>query len=156
MVNTGGAALGALATADTASDISPYVAASTASFMDTPNTINVSHNSLPGGTPAELFASVRIGASVWQFSGLEGNAQYTVRLYFAEINPTIGAGQREFDVKIEGNMALADFDIYNEAGGRDKGIAHTLNAPVSSDGILEIEFICTNALIAGIEVLLGQ
>jgi hypothetical protein len=76
-----------------------------------------------------------------------------VRLYFAEINPAVGAGQRKFDVKIEGNVVLDDFDIYNEAGGRDKAIARTFTVTVSSDGILNIEFVGANALISGIEIL---
>jgi hypothetical protein len=111
--------------------------------------------SIPAGTPAALFPTARVGAGIWQFSGLEGNAQHTVRLYFAEINPAIGVGQRKFDVKIEGTVELDDFDIYNEAGGRDKGIAHTFSVPISSDGILEIEFVGANSLISGIEILLG-
>jgi hypothetical protein len=109
---------------------------------------------LPTGSPSALSATARAGAGVWQFSGLTGNAQYTVRLYFAEIDSSVdSAGDRLFDVKIEGNVALDDIDIYNEAGGRDIGIAKSFSILVSSDGILEIEFIGANALVSGIEIL---
>ena len=44
---------------------------------------------------------------------------YTVRLVFAEIDG-LGAGQRDFDVAIQGKTVLRDFDVAREAGGADR------------------------------------
>ena len=78
-----------------------------------------------------------------------------MRLHFAKNDPTISAGQGEYDIKIEGNVEPTHFDIYNEAGGRDIGIAKGFSVTVNSNGILDLEFVGANSLISGIEILIG-
>jgi hypothetical protein len=48
-------------------------------------------------------------------------AKYTVRLYFAEPEE-VQPGQRVFDIAIEGQPVLANFDIVKEAGAARRGI----------------------------------
>ena len=116
-------------------------------------TIDVSDPSVPTGTPLELFQSERWdpanGAEMqWNFPVVPGD--YQVRLYFAE-NTLTAAGLREFDVFIEGNQVLDDYDVFFEAGGIHKAIAETFT--VSSDDNLDIDFghVVENPLIQGIE-----
>ena len=53
----------------------------------------------------------------------EGNkpADYTVRLYFAELE-NAPAGSRVFDVKLQGKTVLTDFDLPKEAGGSHRAV----------------------------------
>ncbi|KAK9907152.1 hypothetical protein M0R45_002397 [Rubus argutus] len=43
-----------------------------------------------------------------------------------------GLGKRIFDVSIQGNLVLEDFNIMEEAGGAGKGIIREFNVPVNS------------------------
>jgi outer membrane protein assembly factor BamB len=51
----------------------------------------------------------------------DGTARYTVRLAFAELEHN-SAGQRVFDIKIQGQLVAEDFDIFLEAGGKNRAI----------------------------------
>ncbi len=81
------------------------------------------------------------------------SGQYRVRLHFAELYTGItGAGQRVFDVNIEGLPVLTNYDIFNEVGfltAQIKEFIVTVN-----DSSLDIEFIhgIENPKINGIEV----
>ena len=46
---------------------------------------------------------------------------YTVRLHFAEPDQ-VTAGQRVFDVAVQGRPALQGFDVVREAGGPRRGV----------------------------------
>ncbi|GAB4846601.1 hypothetical protein Ancab_025607, partial [Ancistrocladus abbreviatus] len=70
------------------------------------------------------------------------SGSYRVRLHFAEImysaDQTFASlGRRIFDVAIQGNRVLKDFNIVEEAGGVGKGIFREFNVPVDG-GTLEI------------------
>jgi len=62
-----------------------------------------------------------------------------VTLYFAESYWT-AAGQRTFDVAINGAAALTAFDIYAAAGGANKAVARTFNATADASGQVVIAF----------------
>ncbi len=81
------------------------------------------------------------------------NGKYTVNLGFAEIFYN-SAGTRVFDVQVEGQTVLSNFDIYSEAGGKDKALIKTINATVT-DGVLNITLIhkIENPKLSSIEVL---
>ena len=88
----------------------------------------------------------------WDFGGL-ASGRYAVRLYFAEIDPSVtSAGARAFDVALEGNTLLDDFDIFATAGA-NRGIVKTFETNVT-DGNLDIDFtaVTGNPLVSAIEV----
>ncbi|KAG8365262.1 hypothetical protein BUALT_Bualt18G0085900 [Buddleja alternifolia] len=72
---------------------------------------------------SELFQTARVSAGSLRYYGLGmENGNYTVRLQFAEIdilgNRTWRSlGRRVFDIYIQGNRVLRDFDIRREAEG---------------------------------------
>ncbi len=80
-------------------------------------------------------------------SGYEGNGpltlydlhedEYTVRLHFAEPEETVEAGQRVFDLLIDGEEVLSGFDIVNETGGARRGIVKEFT--VSTGMTMEVE-----------------
>ncbi|PIN17134.1 Serine/threonine protein kinase [Handroanthus impetiginosus] len=72
---------------------------------------------------SELFQTARISAGSLRYYGLGlENGNYTVRLQFAEARIEgnriwKSLGRRIFDIYIQGNLEVKDFDIRREAGG---------------------------------------
>jgi hypothetical protein len=91
-----------------------------------------------------------------QFVAEVSNGKYTVRLHFAETYADIAtAGPRVFDVTIQGNAVLKDFDVSKVAGGVQKAVVKEFKAVGVTDGVLKIGFVPKqqNAEINGIEIL---
>ncbi|NNM15555.1 MAG: T9SS type A sorting domain-containing protein, partial [Bacteroidia bacterium] len=88
------------------------------------------------------------------------NGAYEVKLHFAEIfwgapnGGAGGAGDRLFNVNIEGSPALLNYDIYASAGGAITAVIETFVINVT-DGELNIDFAATkdNAKVSAIEVM---
>ena len=80
-------------------------------------------------------------------------ARYKVILYFAELNK-FSPGLRLFDVVVEGNKVLENFDVFVEAGGANKAFAREFTTEVT-DGLLEIDFVAQkeNAKISAIQIV---
>src|SRR6185436_8001853 len=79
---------------------------------------------------------------------------YTVRLHFVEPDG-LQAGQRIFDVALQGKEILKDFDICREAGGADRALVKEFTVPASTD--LKLKFIPRkgSTLLCGLEVVAG-
>lgn len=98
-----------------------------------------------------LYQSERFGGTFGYIIPLP-NGDYEVTLMFAEIFHS-SAGSRVFNVEIEGDEILNDFDIWSKAG---KNTAYNETISVSiSDGTLNISFstIKDNAKISAIKVV---
>jgi beta-galactosidase len=66
------------------------------------------------------------------------NGRYRVTLKFQE--PTAqSAGEREFDVQVDGRIVLKRFDVFAAAGGRLKGVDRSFDTTARDGGIL-VEF----------------
>ena len=157
-VNAGGPALATTPewSADTSGAPSPYVNASAAgaATYSKASAINTSHPSIPTGTPAALFQTERYDSASgvdmeWRFPVTPG--AYEVRLYLAELFHTT-AGKRSFDVRIEGNLVLDNYDIVAEVGPLT-GIVKSF--VVASDSFLNVTFqrVVENPKINAIEIL---
>ncbi|GAA3171982.1 hypothetical protein GCM10010531_26760 [Blastococcus jejuensis] len=119
-----------------------------------------SDSTVPPGTPATIFSTERWdpgtagdGAEMrWSFP-VPAGTQVTVRLYFAnQCSCTSAAGQRMFDVAIDDQAMLEDFDIVAAAGDRVGTMRH---ATLVSDGSVDISFghVVENPLVNGIEIV---
>ncbi|KAF8037832.1 hypothetical protein BT93_B0622 [Corymbia citriodora subsp. variegata] len=92
----------------------------------------------------EIYQTARLSPWSIRYYGLcmmEGS--YKVRLHFAEVqfsdDQTFSSlGKRIFDVAIQGNQVLKDFNIAKEAGGVGKGIYRDFDNVTVSGGTLEI------------------
>ena len=62
-----------------------------------------------------------------------------MRLDFADPWST-GAGQRQFNVGINGTQVLTNFDIVAAAGGPDKAVAEMFTATADANGQITVEF----------------
>ncbi len=113
--------------------------------------------SVPVGTPTDIFQRFRydpgqLDEMQWDFPVAPD--LYEVRLYFAELDDDVtAAGQTVFDVSIEGQLVLDDFDVFAESGGILTGIMRSFT--VQSDANLDIDFdrLVENPYINGIEIL---
>jgi hypothetical protein len=85
---------------------------------------------------------------------LPENASYTVKLYFAELD-NAKAGERVFDIKIQGKNAISALDPIALAKGNNKSLHKTFKG-IKTDKLLTIEFIKKStlpAIINGIEII---
>ncbi|KAJ8567958.1 hypothetical protein K7X08_020680 [Anisodus acutangulus] len=105
----------------------------------------------------ELYTSARISPlSLTYYGQCLINGKYTVKLHFAEIiftNDTSfnSLGERIFDVYLQENLVLKDFNIAKEAGGPGKPIVKTFTATVTSN-TMKIHFYWAGKGTTGIPV----
>ncbi|GMI79502.1 LysM RLK1-interacting kinase 1 [Hibiscus trionum] len=97
-----------------------------------------------GVADGELHENARLSpSSLTYYAFCLANANYTVNLNFAEIQFSdqnySSLGRRIFDVYIQGQRVLKDFNIEEEAGGAGIPIVKTFAVNVT-DGTLEIHF----------------
>jgi len=142
-INCGGALSGNYA-ADTG-----FVGGATSSTAAAINTALV-----PNPAPQAVYQTERNGNFTYTVSGLTANGAYQVRLQEDEFTMT-AAGQRTFNVKINGVQVLTSYDIFAATGAKNKAIALTFNVTADGTGAIAIQFIgvISTAKVDGIEVL---
>jgi N-acetylneuraminic acid mutarotase len=144
---------------DTSGAPSPYVNASLSGnrTFSTTAAIDVSHPSIPAGTPAQVFQTERWdGGSApemeWNFPVTTGK-RYEIRLYFAEIyHGTQAVGARLFDVVVEGKLVLDNYDVFAKVGA-NTGVVERVQ--ITSDTNIDIDFlhVVENPAIKAIEIV---
>jgi hypothetical protein len=104
--------------------------------------------------PQGVYQSERYGNSTYTFPNLTASAKYTVRLHFAELYQT-ASGKRVFNVSINGNTVLSNFDIYAAAGAAYQAVVREFTTTGNSSGQIIIQFatVTDNATIEGIEII---
>jgi len=105
--------------------------------------------------PAAVYQSARQGTTTYTIPNLTAGTSYTVRLHFAELYFS-AAGNREFDVAINGTTVLTNFDIYATAGANYTAVVEQFTATANSSGDIVIAY--TNGakdqpMFNGIEIL---
>jgi alpha-N-arabinofuranosidase len=114
---------------------------------------NRSWGPIAGAADQELFQHERTGKDFsYNLPVLPG--KYQILLKFAETSVK-NKGERVFDVLINGQKALAGFDILQEAGGPDKALEKTFQdvAP-DAQGQITLRFVASvqNAKVCAIEI----
>jgi len=106
--------------------------------------------------PAAVYQHGRKSTCTYTIPGLTAGSSYTVRLDFCEYAAT-AAGQRTFNVSINGTQVLTNFDIFAAAGGEFIANAQSFTATANTSGQIVIAFttVVNNVLVAGIEVTPG-
>jgi fibronectin type 3 domain-containing protein len=115
-------------------------------------TINLTQ---PGvnAAPMAVYQHGRSGVFTYTIPGLTAGAQYSVLLHFAETYFT-AAGDREFNVAINGTSVLTNLDVYATVGA-NAALLETFTATANSSGDIVIAFTLGAAnqpLLMGIEV----
>jgi hypothetical protein len=128
-INTGGAASGS------------FVADAFFSGGSTFSTTNAIDTSQITGTvpPQAVLQTERFGEFTYTIPGFTAGATATVTLYFQE-SFWSAAGQRTFDVAINGMTVLTAFDIFASAGGANRAIARSFNTTANASGQVVIQF----------------
>lgn len=122
-------------------------------------------SAVSNGPPPQVYNSQRYGNFTYSFPNLTPNAQYVVRLHFAETyfaDPRPGryntaqAGQRVFNVSINRRVALDHFDIL-ASSKFNQGVVKEFAITADDFGKIEMIFqnVVTNAFVNAIEILQG-
>jgi beta-galactosidase len=100
---------------------------------------------------AELYSAYRTGR--FRYDIPAANGTYQVELGFVEPSKTTAAGERVFDVEVNGTKAIVAFDVLREAGAYRRVVLKTLPVTVST-GRLELVFVpaAGEALVSTISV----
>ena len=93
---------------------------------------SVSTTGVTDAAPAAVYQSERYGNFTYTTTGLTPTAVYTVRLHFAEIYWN-AAGQRRFNVAINGTQVLTNFDIFATAGANKALVRDLPRTPARAD-----------------------
>jgi beta-galactosidase len=117
--------------------------------------ITIPANIVNIAAPAAVYQSAQQGVVTYTIPGLTAGASYTVRLHFAELYFT-AAGNREFNVVINGTTVLTNFDIYAAAGAGNTAVVEQYIATANSSGQIVVSFAdgaVNQPMFNGIEVL---
>ncbi len=98
--------------------------------------VDISHVTNPA--PQAVYNVERWGPAAWTITGLNPLGGYNVRLHFVEWAHT-AAGQRNFNVSINSDQVLANFDIFATAGAAATAVAEEFYTTADENGIIEIQ-----------------
>jgi beta-galactosidase len=100
-------------------------------------------------TDPRLYDSFREGEFSYRIPVPDG--RYKITLKFVE--PVAGAGERVFDVAINGKRVLQRFDIFAATGGKLKAVDKSFAAK-ARDGVLLVEFkpVKGQAVVSGLAI----
>jgi beta-glucanase (GH16 family) len=121
----------------------------------TPTTTTISTTSVGvNAAPMAVYQTQRDGTFTYTIPGMVAGSTHTVLLHFAEIYFN-AAGDREFNVAINGTSVLTNFDQFAAAGGKDIAVVKTFTTTANSSGQIVIAF--TNGAVnqpsvAGLEI----
>ena len=124
----------------------------------TANVVNVTGVSNPA--PAAVYGNCRVGTSSTGFSytfpHLIAGSNYSVRLHFCETVAT-ASGQRKFNVLINGNQVLTNYDVYATCGAQNVACEEPFAAIADTGGNITIVFTpaagtTQGPMVSGIEI----
>jgi fibronectin type 3 domain-containing protein len=119
------------------------------------NAITIPASFAATAAPAAVYQDARQGVVTYTIPGLTAGTSYIVRLHFAELYFS-AAGDRQFDVAINGTTVLTNFDIYATAGAAFTAVVEQFTEPANSSGDIVVAFTdgaVNQPMISGIEVL---
>lgn len=105
--------------------------------------------------PQAVYQTEHWGASDWAIPNLNPQADYTLRLHFVE-NTFAAAGKRLFNVIVNGQQVLTDFDIFAATGAMRKAVTEEFVVTPDENGVVAIQFVPGSAdqpTVSGIELI---
>jgi hypothetical protein len=153
-INAGGPAVSNSDGGDNSFVADEYFSAGGTTYSVT-NTITIPASIVTTAAPPAVYQSARQGIVTYTIPGLTAGVSYIVRLHFAELYFT-AAGNREFNVAINGTPVLTNFDIYATAGASYTAVVEQYTAAANSSGNILIAFsdgAVNQPMFNGIEVL---
>ncbi len=121
----------------------------------TPTTATISTTAAgANAAPMAVYQTQRDGVFTYTIPGLTAGATYTVLIHCAEIYFT-AAGDREYNVDINGTAVLTNFDQFAAAGGKDIAVVKSFNTTANSSGEIVVSFTdgaVNQPSVAGLEI----
>ena len=135
---------------------SPFVADTdfgSGAASNTTHAINTSNWLTSPVPPQSVLQTNRHGQMTYRMGGFAPGSSWSVTLYFVE-HFWSAAGGRVFNVIINGNEVLTDFDIFADAGGQYIAVQHTFTTTANSSGQVVVQFVSgiDNPMVNGIVV----
>ncbi len=117
------------------------------------NDVVVDTSTVFNPAPAAVWTTERFGNFSYSLANFTPGAKCVVRLDFDELYWS-AAGQRLFNVAINGATVLNNFDIYASAGGMDKALVESYVATADKNGTISLTFTSVkgDAKVNGIEI----
>lgn len=85
------------------------------------------------------------------------SATYSVKLYFLEPGESVNRGDRVFNVSLQGETVLENFDIIAESNGTHRPlIKEFLDVPIGQTLLIEFQSKNQSALVCGVEISLAS
>ncbi len=113
-----------------------------AGYAPGPSTASIDTSGVKDPAPQAVYQTQRATPSTYVVTGLQAGATYDVRMQFAETYTAItGAGQRIFNVNINNQPALVNYDIYAKAGGVNKAVEENYTTKADMYGQIIVQFL---------------
>jgi hypothetical protein len=131
-LNSGGPAIGAFA-----ADANVVGSANTYSVTNT-----IVTNGVANVAPIAVYQTERWGDFAYVLGNLVPGSNYTTRLHFAEISPSVSnVGDRRFSISINGTQVFTNFDVLAEAGGKFRAITREIKRRADNSGTITVQFV---------------
>ena len=142
-INCGGGATGSYVADE---DFSGGTTATTGNSIDTSDVSNPA--------PQAVYQTERYGNFTYTINGLYGQRELCSHVRVRRVSTATKAGQRVFNVSLNGAQVLTNFDIYANVGA-NKAIAKSFNTTANSSGAITIQFtsVVDNAKCSGIQMI---
>lgn len=114
-------------------------------------TVTIDTSAVASPAPQGVYQVERWGAAAWTITNLNPGGSYEVQLHFVELAHT-AAGQRAFDVSMNGQTVLSNFDIYANAGAANKVVVETFYTKADEYGIIEMQTNLGTSTASGIDL----
>ncbi|MGD0941874.1 MAG: malectin domain-containing carbohydrate-binding protein, partial [Terracidiphilus sp.] len=153
-INAGGAAVSNASGGDNSFVADEDYSAAGTTYSVT-NAITIPASIAATAAPMAVYQSARQGVVTYTIPNLTAGTSYIVRLHFAELYFS-AAGNREFDVAINGTTVLTNFDIYATAGAQYTAVVEQFTETANSSGDMVIAFTggaVNQPMINGLEIL---
>jgi hypothetical protein len=130
----------------------PDAAYAAGSFGFLSGSTNTVGGSVSGTQDPALYTTLR-GATSFEFAADLPDGDYDVTLHFVEFYWK-KAGERTFNVVIEGTTVLTNFDIFQAAGGWNRAVTRSFVVNMQ-DGQMNIDFVGVRrqAIVSAIEIV---
>jgi len=105
--------------------------------------------------PVHVYQTERWGPSMYTISTLTPGGSYLLRLHFCETSFN-GPNQRTFNVTVNDDPVLTEFDVFMAAGGKNKAVVREFGVTADGSGQLVIQLIRgshNNPSIRGLELI---
>lgn len=128
------------------------------------STASVDTSNVASPAPQAVYQTVRYGNSFsYTFSGLTPGATYTLvphfnELYWGTSSAGGGYGSRVFNVSVNGQSALSNYDIFKVACGANRAVTEQVVTTADTDGKVVVQFstVTDNAMVNGLELYNGE